>query len=54
MCKRWYAAVEFLFPLRDVGGTGGNMTDEAIVEGLIGKVHIFSAVGLLFLGFFLY
>lgn len=52
MYKRWYAAVELLFPLRVAGGAGGNKTDESIVECLMRKLNIFSAGGVLGLFFF--
>lgn len=44
MCKRWHAAAELLFPLRDAGGTGGDMADEVFIECLVRKLYIFSAV----------
>lgn len=45
MCKRCYAAVEVLFPLRGAGRAGGYKTDEAIVDCLMKKLNIFSARG---------
>lgn len=52
MYKRWYAAVEVLFPLRGAGGAGGNKTDESIVECLMRKLNIFSAGGVVGVFFF--
>lgn len=51
MYRRRYAAVEVLFHLRCAGGAGGNKTDESIVECLMRKLNIFSAGGVLGLGF---
>lgn len=48
MCKRWHAAAELLFPLRDAGGTGGDMADKIFVECLVRKLYIFFAVGCIF------
>lgn len=45
MCKRCYAAVEVLFPLRRAGRAGGDKTDESIVDCLMKKLNIFSAGG---------